>query len=60
MGARVLRGWDRVGVQQIFGPVYPVYYCSTLSSVDGLPCLLLIQGVIGWLEVGSPDRDPGS
>ena len=38
----------------------PLSYCSTLSSLHGLPSLLLIQGVIGWLEVGSPDRDPGS
>ena len=30
------------------------------ANIYGLPCLLLIQGVIGWLEVGSPDRDPGS
>ena len=51
--------WGRLPSLLLIHPAY----CSTLSSVrplHGLPSLLLIQGVIGWLEVGSPDRDPGS
>ena len=38
-GSIILRGWDRVGVQQIFGAglpslllIHPSSYCSTLSS----------------------------